>query len=258
MADDTGADAHDARRSQDHQMVEQGCLRSSEVLGQLLERVAVDGQAAEDPESPFVAQRLGQFDQALGRGVRVGREMLLGDGHRHDDVVTERLCEARDVRSLADLQKALGIGFVSKVGNGDLGNPAFAFLTHSTSLTGRSASPINPRVFVFTNPKSKGRLSAPARPTKDFVAMAFVRGEPLVELASRDRETGELRFFLVRIDLANNAVTRTIDLDNSDSPVALAFSSGAKAQTASGVVRRGQSPASVSRIRGMQCPCCEV
>jgi hypothetical protein len=122
-------------------------------------------------------------------------------GRGHDDVVSERLCKSRGVRSLAELQAALGIGFVSKIGNGDFGNPAFAFLSHSTSLTGRSVSPINPRVFVFTDPSTRGPIAGPPKPTEDFVALGFARGEPLVELVARDRTTNELRFFLVRFEL---------------------------------------------------------
>lgn len=119
----------------------------------------------------------------------------------HDDVVSERLCGSRSVRSLAELQAALGLSFVSKIGNGDFGNPAFAFLSHSTSLTGKAVSPINPRVFVFTDPATRGPIAGPPKPTPDFVALAFARGEPLVELVARDRTSGELRFFLVRFEL---------------------------------------------------------
>lgn len=118
------------------------------------------------------------------------------------DVVSEKLCARRNLTSLKDLQSALGFEFVSKIGNGDMGNPAFAFLTHSTSLTGRSVSTINPRVFIFTDPATRGPIAGPPQADPDFVAMAFVRGEPLVEIVARDRVTGELRFFLVRFELA--------------------------------------------------------
>lgn len=117
------------------------------------------------------------------------------------DVISERLCAQRDIGSLRELQVALGLEFRSRVGNGELGNPAFALLSHSTSLTGRAVSPLNPRAFVFTNPASKGPLPGKPQPNPDFVALGFARGEPLVELAARDRKTGVLRFFLVRFDL---------------------------------------------------------
>lgn len=126
-------------------------------------------------------------------------EVLCGRGNA--DVVSERLCANRNIRSLRDLQAALGLAFNSRIGNGELGNPAFALLSHSTSLTGRSVSPLNPRAFLFTNPATKGPLPGKPVPNPDFVAMAFARGEPLVELAARDRKTGVLRFFLVRFDL---------------------------------------------------------
>lgn len=130
-------------------------------------------------------------------------EVLCARGNA--DVVSERLCANRNIRSLQDLQSALGLAFRSRVGNGELGNPAFALLSHSTSLTGRAVSPLNPRAFLFTNPATKGPLSGKPVPNPDFVALAFARGEPLVEVAARDRKTGVLRFFLIRFDLGCEA-----------------------------------------------------
>jgi cytochrome c553 len=119
----------------------------------------------------------------------------------HADPITERLCKRPKLESLADLFSALGLSFTSHIGNGELGNPSFALLSHSTSLAGRHVSPINPRVFVFTSPATEGPISGAGKKDPGFIALAFARGEPLVELAARDTKTGELRFFLVRVAL---------------------------------------------------------
>lgn len=114
----------------------------------------------------------------------------------HADVVTERLCAHRDIGSFADLQSAVGLAFVEGAGNGTGKNPSFALLGHSTSLSMRAVSAINPRAFLFTSPATIGRTTKTS-PNPDFVALAFTRGESFVELVARDRVTKELRFFLV-------------------------------------------------------------
>jgi len=142
-------------------------------------------------------------DQAALEALPKGAAQLAALCDRgHDDPVTDRLCAPGvSIGSLEDLERTLGLGFSAKVGNGELGNPAFAILSHSTSLTGRHVSPINPRAFLFSNPATKGRLLGAPQANPDFVALAFVRGEPLAELVSRDRKTKALRFFLVRFEL---------------------------------------------------------
>ncbi|MFO0613471.1 MAG: hypothetical protein U0414_12820 [Polyangiaceae bacterium] len=131
----------------------------------------------------------------------------------HADVVTERLCANREfneraegarsaaapsaeIRGFADLQAAVGLAFVGGAENGKGKNPSFALLAHSTSLSMRAVSAINPRAFLFTSPATVGRVGHPS-PNRDFVALAFTRGEPFAELVARDRASGELRFFLV-------------------------------------------------------------
>jgi mono/diheme cytochrome c family protein len=55
----------------------------------------------------------------------------------------------------------------------------------------RSVNPLNPRVIVFDN-VPRDRLSR-----RHFVAAGFTRGEPVVELATRDETSQQLRFFVV-------------------------------------------------------------
>lgn len=119
----------------------------------------------------------------------------------HADVVTDRLCASREIHGLDDLQSAVGLAFVEGAGNGTGKNPSFALLGHTTSLSTRTVSAINPRAFLFTSPATVGRVGKPS-PNPDFVALAFTRGESFVELVARDRDTKELRFFLVVVEQA--------------------------------------------------------
>jgi mono/diheme cytochrome c family protein len=66
---------------------------------------------------------------------------------------------------------------------------------HSTSLSARSVSSINPRVIAL-------RLEIGAQP--DLVALGFARGEQLLELVSRDYTTGQLAFYVLGFEQACN------------------------------------------------------
>ena len=59
---------------------------------------------------------------------------------------------------------------------------------HSTSLSGRIVSPINPRVIMNT---------ADAPHTADHALLAFQRGEQRVEMTARSRTDGNYYFYLV-------------------------------------------------------------
>jgi hypothetical protein len=144
------------------------------------------------------------------------RERLCKRGQ--DDRLGQVFCAepGPKIGGLVELQKALGIAY-EKVGlaetqnftgNAREGNPAFVFLGHTTSLTARMVSPVNPRVLVFKPPAHTAR-SANLPPSQwvkdpDFLAMAFTRGEQIVELVDRDPKTGDLRFFVVRFEQACN------------------------------------------------------
>jgi mono/diheme cytochrome c family protein len=71
---------------------------------------------------------------------------------------------------------------------------AFALTGNSTSLVAMSVSAINPRVLVF--PRVDDDLKRPDAMT----AVGFVRGEPFVELVSRDVTTGDLNFYLLSFE----------------------------------------------------------
>jgi len=118
------------------------------------------------------------------------------------DNVTKALCDNPSITSVVELQEALGLGFVDrsdKAQNGSRGNPAFAFLGHSSSLVMREVSAINPRAFVFSPP--------PGQPVRipGFVVMGFARGEPVVEIAAEDPNRRTLQFYLLKFDMACEA-----------------------------------------------------
>ena len=69
-------------------------------------------------------------------------------------------------------------------------NRAFALTGNSTSLVKSAVSSINPRVLVFPRVDEK-REKAP-----EMTAVGFVRGEPFVEVVSRDLVSGDYNFYL--------------------------------------------------------------
>ena len=133
-------------------------------------------------------------------------EALCGLGY--GDPVSTAFCAGTSqpsVMSLADLQALLGLDFLPGVDeNGQNGNPAWTLLGHSTAITTRSVTPINPRAFIMT-PPDPGRIRPgdPQNPDSEFTILAFTRGESLVELVAKDPTAGgALRFFLLDFEHA--------------------------------------------------------
>lgn len=73
---------------------------------------------------------------------------------------------------------------------------AFALTANSTSLVKGSVSSINPRMIVF--PRVDERRERPM----EMTALGFVRGEPFVEIVSRDLDSGEYNFYLFTFERA--------------------------------------------------------
>ncbi|AUX30916.1 MULTISPECIES: cytochrome c [Sorangium] len=69
-------------------------------------------------------------------------------------------------------------------------NRAFALTGNSTSLVKRAVSAVNPRIIIFP------RVSEMREKPAEMTAIGFVRGEPFVEIASRDVSTGDYNFYL--------------------------------------------------------------
>ena len=98
-----------------------------------------------------------------------------------------------DIRSLVDLERALLVGPA-----GPAGISGTALAGHSTSLSARSVSAINPRVIMYRMDISKTRLAAGIHP--EAVALSFNRGDQIAELVTLDRKAGEFSFYLLRFE----------------------------------------------------------
>lgn len=106
-----------------------------------------------------------------------------------DDAVTDAFCSGKTPRvtSLVELLALLDVD--PRVYSG--GSRGFAITGHSTSLSKRSVSAINPRV-LFIHLESA---------TEPLLAVAFARGETIVEIVTRDRVQHDLQFYLVAFEL---------------------------------------------------------
>lgn len=108
---------------------------------------------------------------------------------RRGDPFAKALCATAEPPAIRDLA-----GLLSIAGLGE--QRAFALTGNSTSLVAKSVSAINPRIVVF--PRVEEDLAPPASMT----SVGFVRGEPFVELVSRDATTGDLNFYLFAFERA--------------------------------------------------------
>jgi hypothetical protein len=137
---------------------------------------------AEPPAAPAVRERA-----PLSRGEEQ-RGRLCGRGNQ--DVVLDVFCgSARPtIGGLFDLRYALGLsGPVTTL-------EGFAMTGHSSALVARMVSAINPRI-VFVRAETIDT---------ELLAIAFTRGDEVVELVARDRATDEPNFYLVTFELDCN------------------------------------------------------
>lgn len=147
---------------------------------------AASACGADSPEPP--AAPMG--DAGTGPSAPAGPPAAPCD-RGYDDPVRRAMCgdPAPVITSLVTLQRALGFD----PDLGDLGATVVALNSNSASIVARSVSVLNPRLLML-----RTRIGAP---DPDFVALGFARGEPFVELAVRDANSLELRFYLVRFEL---------------------------------------------------------
>jgi hypothetical protein len=105
-----------------------------------------------------------------------------------DDAIADLICAADAARfgSLAQLLGALAFDPARMPGT-----RGFAIAGHSTALSKRSVSAINPRV-IFV------QLELTEQP---LLALAFTRGETFVELVARSRSSKELEFYALAFEL---------------------------------------------------------
>lgn len=128
----------------------------------------------------------------LPRGEAQRKLFCTDPGH---DTVSKMMCATPPpvIRSLADLQRLLGVGFDGPT------PPGVAITAHSSSLVARHISSANPRAIVFMPPRADGT------PTPGHVALAFARGEQFVEVTSHDPDADEINLYLFRFTQACNA-----------------------------------------------------
>lgn len=100
------------------------------------------------------------------------------------------------VRDMAELLRIVGLDQ----------NRAFALTANSTSLVKRAVSSINPRLIVFPRVDEKRQ-----RPP-EMTALGFVRGEPFVEIVSRDLATSDYNFYLFTFERACDYTPEGCDL----------------------------------------------
>jgi hypothetical protein len=108
------------------------------------------------------------------------------------DMISRAFCRGSQpppIGSLADLRALLGLAIDPAGDNRDV---RATMLAHSTAITGRHVTELNPRVFIMTPPLENNA------PNPEYQILAFARGEPFVELVANDPAAGTLRFFLVR------------------------------------------------------------
>lgn len=104
--------------------------------------------------------------------------------NREDDFLTRICITPRPaLTSLKELIAFLGLDE----------NSAFAFTANSTSLVMRSVSSINPRAIIFP------KVTIDNTPPEELNIVSFVRGEPFVEIATRN-SNGDYNFYLMVVE----------------------------------------------------------
>lgn len=106
-----------------------------------------------------------------------------------DDLVRDLFCTGQPpaMSNLLDLELALGLDPEDLIGV-----RGSALTGHSTSLSTRAVSAINPRAILL-------RLGVPIPPVNvEFVTMSFNRGDQFSEIAVADRVDQEFRFYVLR------------------------------------------------------------
>ncbi len=120
----------------------------------------------------------------------------------NDDRVSRYFCQvpAPTPTSLRELEAGLGL-------LPEAPGVAFTLTAHSTALGTRGVNPLNPRAIIFDG-VPRDRLSR-----RRFLALGFTRGEPVVELVTKDETTQALRFFVVVFSQACDATASCTTAD---------------------------------------------
>lgn len=124
------------------------------------------------------------------------------------DVVRDALCAGQPLpSSLVELQTRLGVSSeqivnIDEVKSGEL--RALSISAHSTALSKRSVSAINPRLVAVHLTFKPPARNDKKRTSATLFALAFTRGEQFVELVASDRSEDRLNFYVVGFRQACN------------------------------------------------------
>ncbi len=150
------------------------------------EAAVASGSPSAPGSSPPLLLRLPDPLAELPHG-EAQRTRLCGRGL--DDAVAAAFCTAGAPRVTS---LALLLALLSIDPHVYAGGAGFVLAGHSTSLSKRSVSAINPRAIFL-------QLETTDRP---LLAVAFTRGETFVELVTRGRTSGELEFYAIAFALS--------------------------------------------------------
>ncbi len=111
-------------------------------------------------------------------------------GRGNADPFIQDVCSSPigQIDSLPALLESVGLG----------ADRAFAMVGNSAALLGHEVSSILPRMIVFP------RVDSDLKPPAELTIVQFSRGEQFVEVISRDLETQQLRFYVLRFEQACN------------------------------------------------------
>jgi hypothetical protein len=136
--------------------------------------------------SPDAGESLGTGEfEGLPTGIAQWKRLC---SRGYQDSITQTFCSGDvppEITSLAALQQELAF----EIDN--IRNTRVVVTGLSTCVGLRRVTPLNPQAIFVTPPPG-------ISPTPMFTIMAFARGEPLVELVSRDYVADRLRFFVLR------------------------------------------------------------
>jgi hypothetical protein len=138
-----------------------------------------------DPELAPLGSRQVTYDRICSR--------------KRGDSFAQALCGGGQRPPIRDLRQLLQLAGLGE-------NRAFALTGNSTSLVAKSVSPINPRILVFP------RVEAESQRLPQMTAVGFVRGDPFVEIVSRDTAASDYNFYLVSFEKTCSYTSEGCDL----------------------------------------------
>ena len=168
-----------------------------------------DGFGPSFPEGSYPSFYLDEL-QGLARGATQNQRFCQQPlGPDRDDVVRRAFCGGSGFPQITNLRQFLQVlGLDPDLGSGT----KLALAAHSSSISMRSASAINPRVFVFTD------FDNAASQHPEAVIVSYIRGEPYVEVAAKQQPSNgygrnDWNFYAARIETECEATGTCTEVD---------------------------------------------